>query len=79
MVLKFVIWGDSKGLWFQNLKEKQRLSFTQFDVVDFYGSISPELLRKSLNFASKYVEISDTEKETILQACLLYTSDAADE
>ena len=59
---------DSVTDWFKNLKEKQRLSFIQFDVVDFYGSISPELLRKSLNFASKYVEISDTEKETILQA-----------
>ena len=59
---------DSVTDWFQNLIEKQRLSFIQFDVVDFYGSISPELLRKSLNFASKYVEISDTEKDTILQA-----------
>ena len=36
--------------------------------MDFYGSISPELLRKSLNFASKYVEITDLEKETIMQA-----------
>ena len=59
---------DSVIQWFQNLKEKKRLKFIQFDVVDFYGSISKELLEKSINFACKYCSISDLEKDVILQA-----------
>ena len=59
---------DSVVQWFQNLKEKKRLKFIQFDVVDFYGSISEDLLKKAINFACKYTNISDLEKWTILQA-----------
>ena len=54
--------------WFSNLKEKQRLTFIQFDVVDFYGSISQELLDQAIEFASNYVKISPLEKATIMQA-----------
>ena len=59
---------DSVIHWFSNLKEKKRYKFIQFDVVDFYGSISQDLLMKSIAFASKYADITEDEKSTILQA-----------
>ena len=42
--------------------------FIAFDVVDFYPSISIELLNAALDFASKYDQITDAEREIILHA-----------
>ena len=39
-----------------------------FDVVEFYPSISIELLSKALQFASEYDTITDSEQHIILQA-----------
>ena len=39
-----------------------------FDIVDFYPSISEELLVKSINFAKKYTHISDDDINIILQS-----------
>ena len=44
------------------------MHFIQFDVVNFYGSITPALLNKALTFASQFVDISDDTKVTIMQA-----------
>ena len=43
-------------------------SFIAFDVVEFYPSISIELLSEALQFASEYVTITDNERHSILQA-----------
>jgi hypothetical protein len=43
-------------------------SFTSFDIVDFYRSISEELLKESLAFASQYDEITESEKAIIMKA-----------
>ena len=43
-------------------------SFINFDIVDFYPSISEELLCEALSFASNYVPITDNEKSIIIQA-----------
>ena len=59
---------DSVITWFSKLQNKQQLHFIQFDVVDFYGSITPKLLNDALEHASRYVAISDDTKSTILQA-----------
>ena len=59
---------DSVIDWFCQLKDKQRLTFIQFDVVNFYGSITPGVLADAITFAAKYVSISDLEKKTIMQA-----------
>ena len=59
---------DSVINWFSKLENKQRLHFIQFDVVDFYASITPQLLENSFTFAARYTQISDQTKNTIMQA-----------
>ena len=54
--------------WFNDITNKHQYSFIAFDVVDFYPSISIELLKAALDFASKYDQITDEEREIILHA-----------
>ena len=42
--------------------------FITFDLVDFYPSMSEELLCEALTFAANYVTIRDNEKNIIVQA-----------
>ena len=60
--------------WFKNLKNKKNLSFIVFDVVNYYPSITLELLTEALNWAKQYVEISEEEIDTIVETkkSLLY-------
>ena len=50
------------------LERKERLVFIQFDICEYYPSISEELLRKALDFAGRYTQISHDEKKVIYQA-----------
>ena len=61
--------------WFNNIQHKDMYSFISFDVVDFYPSISIELLSEALQFASEYDTITDNERYIIPQAkcSLLYS------
>ena len=63
-------WKNSDAViaWFKGLKDKERLQFIQFDVVDFYGSISEDLLENSLTFAARFFPINEITKSTIKQA-----------
>ena len=36
--------------------------------MNFYGSITPEILKKAIEYAKQFVDISDDEESTILQA-----------
>ena len=54
--------------WFQNIKEKERCSFVNFDIVEFYPSISPTLLDKSLTWARQLVTITNDEMDIISNA-----------
>ena len=49
--------------WFNQLKNKKTLKFINFDICEFYPSITPELLKKALNFAEKHTRISKVDKE----------------
>ena len=40
--------------WFNDIEEKQRCHFTQFDIVEFYPNISEKLLLEALNFAKQH-------------------------
>ena len=66
---KFNHWKNSDSVikWFTNLEEKQRSSFIQFDIKEFYPSIRKDLLIQALNFASKYIKITAEERQIILQ------------
>ena len=63
-------WKNTQSVinWFKNIKDKKRLRFVQFDICDFYATISEDLLIESLDFASNYVDISDDEREIIIHA-----------
>ena len=38
--------------WSQGIRNRQKSSFTKFDIVDFYPSISKDLLRNAIDFAN---------------------------
>ena len=53
--------------WFENLENKKKMTFIQFDIKDFYPTISEELLKKSINFAKDILKITNEEIDIILQ------------
>ena len=59
---------DSVIIWFNEPTDKSDCSFISFDIVDFYPSISEKLLLDALTFASNYDEITEDEKNIIIQA-----------
>ena len=61
--------------WFNKISNKNRFTFLQFDIVDFYPSISQELLKNAINFARKHVNISDDDLGIILQARKSFLND----
>ena len=70
---------DSVIKWFNTLHNKSARSFISFDVVDFYPSISEELLKEALAFAAQYDEITEEEKAIMVQAkkSLLFNGNTA--
>ena len=58
---------DTKN-WFKNFKNKNRPTFIQFDIIDFYPSISKQLLVNRRNFAKNNINISGDKLDIIL-AC----------
>ena len=50
-----------------------------FDIAEYYLSISKDLLSKSFDFASQYVEISDQGRNIVIYArkSLLFDDDTA--
>ena len=65
-VTNFNLWQDTDTAlkWFKN-SDKSKARFIKFDIVDFYPSITEELLNKSIEFAKSYIEISDESIEII--------------
>jgi hypothetical protein len=63
--------------WFTDIKDKHQCKFMKFDIVDFYPSISEELLMKSIEFAKSITNICPSEIEFILHArkSLLFSGD----
>ena len=60
--------------WFKNLRDKSKSKFIKFDIVEFYPSITKQLLAKAIQFASQYADISDDDKNIIMHCrkCLLF-------
>ena len=63
--------------WFSDLEQKSKLRFVQLDIVDFYPSISEQLLTKAIAFARSQVDIDPKIIDVILHArkSLLFTSE----
>ena len=54
--------------WFRDIKSKKQSRFIQLDIVDFYPSISEELLKKSIEYARSITNIDDETVEIVLYA-----------
>ena len=54
--------------WFRDIKSKKQSRFIQLDIVDFYPSISEELLMKSIEYARTIIDIDDETVEIVLHA-----------
>ena len=52
----------------RNIPNKTQHSFICFDIIDFYPSITEELLHKALDFASQYTPITDDEWHIMLNS-----------
>ena len=69
-------WKNSSEVisWFKNLKDKNRLKFILWDIVEFYPSISAKLLNDALDYAAKFTTITRDERNIIIQSrkCFLY-------
>ena len=55
---------DTVTKWFKN-SNKTNAKFLKFDIVDFYPTISEELLSKAINFAKSHIDISEPDLEII--------------
>eukprot|EP00795_Rhopilema_esculentum_P006594 gene6594-biopygen8103 len=66
---KFNQWKNTTSVieWFKATESKHNNTFISFDVVDFYPSISQELLNRALDFASDYDNITTDEPTTVLK------------
>ena len=60
--------------WYKTLKNKKNLAFIVFDVVNYYPSITLELLLEALEWAKQFEEINDEEIDIIVESknSLLY-------
>ena len=58
---------DSVINWFTELENKKNLSFIQFDICEFYPSITEKLLKEALNHAKNYTDITEEDTKIILQ------------
>ena len=54
--------------WFKSLSGKNNLVFMQCDIVNFYPSITENLLKKAIKFAKKHSNLTDKEIEIIFHA-----------
>ena len=54
--------------WFKMIENKKKKKFLQFDVVNFYPSISAELMEAAVEWARTFVDISDSEKKIIMES-----------
>ena len=52
--------------WFQNITDKENYIFIQFDIEEFYPSITKRLLLKAIEHAKLYTSITQQELDIIL-------------
>ena len=59
---------DDAISWFKSIDDKHRKSFISFDIVDFYPSITEDLLDQTIEWAKQYTEISANDIKVIKHA-----------
>ena len=72
-------WRNTQSVidWFNALGKKNKCAFIQFDIVDFYPSITENLLMDAFDYAKQHTSISPKEIEIIMHArkSLLFNKD----
>ena len=51
--------------WFRSIEMKENCTFTNFDIVEFYPTISVGLLNSAISFAKRHVKITSEEVDII--------------
>ena len=54
--------------WFKEIENKKSKKFIQVDVVNFYPSITEQLLRNSIDWARQYIDITQEDEDSILKS-----------
>ena len=52
--------------WFRGIPDKDNSIFIQFDIAEFYPSISKDLLLQSINHAKQFISISQRDIDVIM-------------
>ena len=67
---KFKQWQSNSDVinWFKEIENKKKHLFIQFDVINFYPSISADLMESAINWARSYTNISERDKGIIMEA-----------
>ena len=62
--------------WFKGIPSKSRTRFVNFDIVDYYPSVSADLLNRALDYASRFTQVTQEDREVILHTkrSLLYNN-----
>ena len=72
-------WHNTKSVieWFEAIKNKSKINFIKFDIVEFYPSISKKLLSKAIEYAQSVTTIEEKVIKTIYHArkSLLFDKD----
>lgn len=68
--LGLTLWINTKEVinWFTNINNKPDCNLIQFDIVDYYQSISRDLFTAALEFATVYSDLTKEEVNIILSA-----------
>ncbi len=68
--IQLPLWKDTFAVidWFRDIPDKSALKFVQFDIKNYYPSITPKLLNDALQFASTITQIDNDEIRIILHA-----------
>ena len=63
-------WKNTKNVtaWFQDIENKKNCSFTQFDIEEFYPSISKDLLLNSIEYAKQFTSIKQSDIDIMMHA-----------
>ena len=64
------LWKNTSSVleWFKSIDNKAKHTFIVFDIVDFYPSITEDLLRQALSFAQAHVPIKQNDIDIIMHA-----------
>ena len=64
-------WTNSLSVtqWFKSINDKKRHSFISFDIIDFYPTITENLLDEAIKWAKQFTTITDRDIHIITTAC----------